>query len=694
MGDESGSESMHPLPKSQASHVARTTVHNAKFEVEKFDGTNNFGMWQCEVRDVLAQQGLDITLGDKPETMMAEVKSMCMLDNSFVSCEAPEVFYKDVKVEDKALILLNSLPDSYDHLATTVIYGKDTIIFDEVSNALMNHEVRHKDKKAQNPTSDALVVRGRSSERRRFSDRRRSQSRPRGNSQNRKGPERDECAFCHNKGHWKKDCLKLHSKNRNTHANVALSDDESDYALVAALACDSDVRILDYGCSHHMCPNKDWFTNLETVNHGTVLLGNDYACDKKGVGTIKLKLHDGVVRELSNVWYVPDLKKNKISLGALEANGFSICMTNGGTTAISESRKYDKTRLWHMRLGHVGEKALQRLVKQGLLKGAKTCKFDFCEHCVLGKQTKVRFGTVVCQNRGILDYVHSDVWGPTKTASMSGKHWFVTFVDDYSRISWVCKMMHKDEVLNIFLNWKKMVGTQTGKKIKTLRSDNGGEYTSDPFFKLCRDEGIVRHFTVRGTPQQNGVVKRLNITLLEKVRSTIEGKTPIKKWTGKPASDYDFLHIFGCPVYFRVTERKLNPRAKKAIFIGFKSGVKGYRIWCLALKKLVISRDVTFEEASMLSCRNTKNYGDTIQESDRNVQQVEFDRTASSIHMHVHTEPEVNEIPEENEDHAPEPPVNESIVVSRLKRNTKRPTRYSDYVAYALPIINAEILES
>lgn len=154
------------------------------------------------------------------------------------------------------------------------------------------------------------------------------------------------------------------------------------------------------------------------------------------------------------------------------------------------------------------------------------------------------------------------------------------------------------------------------------------------------------------------------------------------------------MHIFGCPIYFHVTESKFDPRAKKAIFVGFNSGVKGYRLWCPALKKLVISRDVTFDEASMLSCSNTKNYGDTIQESDRNVQQVEFDRIASNTPMHVDTEPEVNESQEENEDHAPEPPVNESIAASRPKRNIKRPTRYSDYVAYALPIINAEIPES
>ncbi|BBG99478.1 transposable element gene [Prunus dulcis] len=66
---------------------------------------------------------------------------------------------------------------------------------------------------------------------------------------------------------------------------------------------------------------------------------------------------------------------------------------------------------------------------------------------------------------------------------------------------WVYTMKHKDEVLKIFLKWKKMIETQSGRKIKTLKSDNGGEYKSNPFLKFCQDEGIVRHFTVRGTPQ-------------------------------------------------------------------------------------------------------------------------------------------------------------------------------------------------
>jgi transposase InsO family protein len=140
-------------------------------------------------------------------------------------------------------------------------------------------------------------------------------------------------------------------------------------------------------------------------------------------------------------------------------------------------------------------------VKQGLLKGAKTCKIDFCKHCVFGKQTRVKFGTAIHQTKGTLDYVHTDVWGPSKVASLGGKHYFVSFVDDYSRRVWVHIMRHKDEVLDIFLKWKKLIETQTGRKIKRLRSDNGGEYMSDPFFKVCQDEGITRHFTVRRTPQ-------------------------------------------------------------------------------------------------------------------------------------------------------------------------------------------------
>ena len=151
----------------------------------------------------------------------------------------------------------------------------------------------------------------------------------------------------------------------------------------------------------------------------------------------------------------------------------------GSVTTVSV--KDDATRVWHMRLGHAGEKSLQSLIKQGLLKGAKSCKLGFCEHCVYGKQTRVKFQSAIHNTKGILDYVHTDVWGPAKVASLGGMHYFVTFVDDFSRRVWVYTMKAKDKVFEVFLKWKKMVETQNGRKIKRLRSDNGGEYKNDLF---------------------------------------------------------------------------------------------------------------------------------------------------------------------------------------------------------------------
>ena len=137
------------------------------------------------------------------------------------------------------------------------------------------------------------------------------------------------------------------------------------------------------------------------------------------------------------------------------------------------------------------------------MKGVRTCKLDFYEHYIIGKNTKVKFGTSTHCTDGTLDYVHTDVWGPTKTASIGDNH-FVTFIDDYSKQCWVYTMKHKGKVLELFVEWKKNLEKSTGRKIKVLWLDNRGEYKSDPFLKLCRDEGIDMYFTVRKIPNKMG----------------------------------------------------------------------------------------------------------------------------------------------------------------------------------------------
>jgi 5'-3' exoribonuclease 2 len=141
----------------------------------------------------------------------------------------------------------------------------------------------------------------------------------------------------------------------------------------------------------------------------------------------------------------------------------------------------------------MSEKGLNLLGKKGFLKYMKKPCMEFCEHCVYGKAHRVSFSTSNHKSRGILDYVHTDVWGPAKVASKGGSRYFVSFVDDYSRYAWVYFLKHKNEVFETFKQWRAMVENRTSRKLKTLRSDNGTEYTDGAFKKFCDEEGIVQH---------------------------------------------------------------------------------------------------------------------------------------------------------------------------------------------------------
>ena len=795
---------------STSSMWTRPTIANARLAVEIFDGTGHFGMWQSEVLDALFQQGLDIAIDEeKPDDVQekdwkAINRLACGTIRSCLSREQRYAFSKETsanklwvaleekflkknsqnklhlkkrlfrftyvpsttmndhitkfnqlvtdllnmdetfKDEDLALMLLGSLPEEFEFLETTLLHGRSDISLSEVCAALYSYEQRKKDKQKNSiRDTEALVVRGRSYTRKKT-------QKGRSKSKSRLG--KDECAFCHEKGHWKKNCPKLKNKGKAAvDACVAKHDtSDSELSLVASSSSfHSDEWILDSGCTYHMSPNREWFSDLVELNGGVVYMGNDNACKTVGIGSIQLKNQDGSTRVLTDVRYVPSLKKNLISLGALESNGSVVTMRDGilkvtsgalvilkgirknnlyyyqGSTVIgavaaaSGNKELDSMQLWHMKLGHASEKSLQILAKQGLLKGAKACKLKFCEHCVLGKQKRVKFGTAIHNTKGILEYVHSDVWGPSKTPSLGGKHYFVTFVDDFSRRVWVYTMKTKDEVLGVFLKWKTMIENQTGKKIKRLRTDNGGEYKSDPFFDVCQEYGIVRHFTVRDTPQQNGVAERMNRTLLEKVRcmlsnaglgkqfwaeavtyaghlvnrlpsSALERKTPMEVWSGKPATDYDSLHVFGSTAYYHVKESKLDPRAKKALFMGITSGVKGFRLWCLSTKKMICSRDVTFDESATLKKVADKDIqtSNTPQQVECTPKQVEFEQMGicpvnKSNSPATMEELEVEEVLTQEPLSTPEP-----VAVARPRREIRKPARFTDMVAYALPVVD------
>ena len=156
----------------------------------------------------------------------------------------------------------------------------------------------------------------------------------------------------------------------------------------------------------------------------------------------------------------------------------------------------------------------------------------------------------------------------------------------------------KDQTLEKFKNWKTMIENQIDRKIKTLRTDNGLEFCSRAFDGFCNDHGILRHRTVRNTPQQNGVVERMNRTLLEKVRcllftsslsksfwgealstaahivnrnpsTALKLKCPEELWTGRRLN-LNYLKVFGCEAYAHKSKGKLEPRSIKCVFVGYQ----------------------------------------------------------------------------------------------------------------------------
>ena len=147
--------------------------------------------------------------------------------------------------------------------------------------------------------------------------------------------------------------------------------------------------------------------------------------------------------------------------------------------------------LWHQRLGHIGEKGLRLLNGKGMVEGMSnfSLNFNFCEHCLYGKKNRVRFPSGATRAEGILQLVHNDVFGPVSVPSLGN---YVSFIDEFSSNTWIYFLRKKSEVFDRFKEFKALVENQTKKRIKVLRTDNGGEFCGNEFEELCKKYGIER----------------------------------------------------------------------------------------------------------------------------------------------------------------------------------------------------------
>jgi transposase InsO family protein len=162
------------------------------------------------------------------------------------------------------------------------------------------------------------------------------------------------------------------------------------------------------------------------------------------------------------------------------------------------------SELWHRRLAHLYYRALPALRK--MVTGLPTLRIEhdgICRGCALGKNAKGSFPSSDSRSKGILDLVQSYLCGPMSVASLSGHLYYLIFIDEYSRKTWIYFLKSKEfeEVLGRFKEYRAQVENLTEKKIKILRSNNGGEYNSKGFSDFCVEVGIKREYTVPYNPQ-------------------------------------------------------------------------------------------------------------------------------------------------------------------------------------------------
>ncbi|PRQ29721.1 putative RNA-directed DNA polymerase [Rosa chinensis] len=317
----------------------------------------------------------------------------------------------------------------------------------------------------------------------------------------------------------------------------------------------SDTWIIDSGASDHMTYDKSYFTDLSSPLVSYVTNANGEAFPVLGSGSVCIT----PTLELHNVLYVPDLSHHLISVPQLNAESkcsvtfypmyvifqdlltreivgrgylrgrlFHLDQTYAGEKPGAQSRvaltsnsdKISEIWLWHRRLGHPSF-SLMKTTMPTLFIGVNESALR-CETCVLAKSHRATYSPRM-SNKSVIPFelIHSDVWGPSREPTVSGMRYFVLFIDDCTRLSWVALLKTKDEVFPAFQTFRTLVQTQYHSTIKVLHSDNGGEYVNHVFQKFFNTHGIVHQTTCPQTPEQNGVSERKNRHLLDMARALL-----------------------------------------------------------------------------------------------------------------------------------------------------------------------------
>lgn len=477
-----------------------------------------------------------------------------------------------------------------------------------------------------------------------------------------------QCGYCKKLGHVDKNCrLKQYRQNQNHNQQPAQQlnyhDDQAqcdDHIFAVTHSSNTGCRhtwLVDSGCTCHMARDESLFSSIDKSVRVKVKLGNGEIVESQGKGSVYIQTKQGI-KLVPDVLFIPSLDQNLLSVAQMMKKGYSLSFKDNvcsifdshgaeivkvnmvgnsfplNWNSVQQHTSYiarnAESDLWHKRFGHYNLNSLKYMQSKEMVRDMPEIFLDgsVCGNCQLGKSHRQSFpDNATWRAKEKLELVHTDVCGPMRTASMSNNLYFILFIDDLTRMTWVYFLTNKSQVFSVFKKFKALVERQSSCKLKTLRSDNGTEYTSGEFNKFCEDLGIKHQFSVSYSPEQNGVSERKNRTVMEMARCmmiekklpknfwaeavhtavyllnrlptrSVQGMTPVEAWFGsKPSAKH--VKVFGSACYIHVPavkRGKLDDKAEIGIFLGYAAQSKGYRVYKVEAKKVVVCRDVKIDE--------------------------------------------------------------------------------------------------